>query len=229
MDYLAMSAEELARTCFRGGSEAAWLEFIRRFNPVIASVALRVACQWGDASPQVVDDLIQETYLKLCSDRLRILATFNPEHADAIYGFIKVFTANLVQDHFKASRAMKRGGLAETLSVDGDTTVAHLTHNQSEAATLERKLLLVQVAGCVDAVASGPNAKRDCRIFWLYYRAGLSASAIAALPTIGLNTKGVESTILRLTRAVRDQLVPAKRANPSAGKTTEGIRPAESF
>ena len=42
-----MSAEELARTCFLGGDESAWLEFIHRFNPLIASVALRVARQWG--------------------------------------------------------------------------------------------------------------------------------------------------------------------------------------
>lgn len=224
-----MSAEELARTCLLGDNESAWHEFIRRFNPVIANVALRVARQWGEPSPHVIEDLIQETYLKLCAERLHILETFKPLHQDAIYGFIKVFAANLAQDHFKASRALKRGGSAETSSLDGDAIPERVTQIQSEVSTFERNLLLGQVAGCLEAVAAGPNAKRDCRIFWLYYRAGLSANAIATLPTIGLTTKGVESTILRLTRAVRQQLIPRKLEDSSTSKAVEGIRPAESL
>jgi RNA polymerase sigma-70 factor, ECF subfamily len=43
-------------------------------------------------------------------------------------------------------------------------------------------------------------------IFWLYYRDGLTARAIAQLPGIRLSVKGVESTIHRLTRRVRLRL-----------------------
>ncbi len=224
-----MSSEELALTCLRDGDESAWLEFIRRFNPLIASVALRVARQWGQDSPQVIDDLIQETYLKLCSERLQILRNFKSHHRDAIYGFLKVFTANLVQDHFKASRALKRGGSIETSSLNDDAPTERTSRVQMDVAIFERKLLFGQVTGCLNAVAAGPNAERDCRIFWLYYRVGLSANAIAALPTIGLTTKGVESTILRLTRAIRQRLVPQKQEGPTAGKTIEGINPTESL
>jgi RNA polymerase sigma-70 factor (ECF subfamily) len=224
-----MSAEELARTCFQGGDESAWLEFIRRFNPLIASVALRVARQCGEASPQVIDDLMQETYLKLCSERIHILEKFRPDHPNAIYGFIKVFTLNLAQDHFKASRAQKRGGSVETSSLDADASADRIMRPEPAAAVFERELLLGQVDGCLKAVATGPNAGRDSRIFWLYYRVGLSASAIARLPTIELTTKGVESTILRLTKEVRQKLVLPKREEPAADKTSEGTRPAESF
>ncbi len=105
MDHSALSAEELALTYFRSGDEKAWSEFVRRFHPLIARVVLRVARQWGETSPQAVDDLIQDTYLKICSERERLLGSFTSPHADAIYGFMKVFTANLVHDHFKASRA----------------------------------------------------------------------------------------------------------------------------
>jgi len=48
-------------------------------------VAIRVARQWAETSPSLIDDLIQETYLRA--------------------GYIKVFTANLIHDHFKALRA----------------------------------------------------------------------------------------------------------------------------
>ena len=43
-------------------------------------------------------------------------------------------------------------------------------------------------------------------MFWLYYRVGLTANAIAALPSIGLSMKGVESTILRLIRLLRQEI-----------------------
>ena len=229
VDYSAIPPQELILACLHDGEESAWAEFIRRFHPLIANVAVRVARQWGEASPQVIDDLIQETYLKLCAERFRLFQNFKSAHQDAIYGFVKVFTANLVHDHFKASRAQKRGGSAETGSLDDGAAAERVTRIEPEVATVERKVLLGQVATCLEGVSSGPNEKRDCRIFWLYYRAGLSARAIAGLPTIGLTTKGVESTILRLTRAVRQKLVPPKREEPPAGKTIEGISPAESL
>lgn len=226
MDYSTVPPEELILDCLQRGEESAWVEFVRRFQPLIASVVLRIARQWGEASPQLIDDLVQETYLKLCAEQFRSLKTFEFRHEGAIYGFMKVFTANLVHDHFKASRAQKRGGAAATSSLDTDAAAERVTRSHSEGATLERKLLLGQVAECLEAVATGPNAKRDSRIFWLYYRVGLSASAIAALPAVGLNTKGVESTILRLTRAVRQHLAPPKLEDTSPDKAVEGIRPA---
>jgi len=44
--------------------------------------------------------------------------------------------------------------------------------------------------------AAEPNYIRDCAIFWLYYRQGLTAKAIAQLPDIGLTVKGVEKYIV---------------------------------
>jgi RNA polymerase sigma-70 factor (ECF subfamily) len=43
-------------------------------------------------------------------------------------------------------------------------------------------------------------------IFLLYYRQGLTASEIAALPALGLTTKGVESIIARLTHMIRSHI-----------------------
>lgn len=229
MDYSAIPPQELVLACLHDGEESAWAEFIRRFQPLIASVVLRVARQWGEGSPQVIDDLIQETYLKLCTERFRLFQSLKSGQQGAIYGFVKVFAANLAHDHFKASRAQKRGGSAETASLEEGAAAERVTRIEPEVATIERKVLLGQVATCLAAVASGPNAERDCRIFWLYYRVGLSAGAIAALPTIGLSTKGVESTISRLTRIVRRQLAPKKPEIQSSRENVEGIRPAESL
>jgi len=229
VEYSTLSAEEVALTCFRGGDESDWSEFIRRFHPLIARVVMRVARNWGELSPQALDDLIQETYLKLCADRKRLLQNFKPAHEDAIYGYIKVFTANLAHDHFKASRSEKRGGSALPTSIDSDNPGPRARGSSSEEAIIERGILIQQVDACVRAISPGPNAERDREIFWLYYRVGLAASAIAALPTIGLSTKGVESTLLRLTRQVRQRLSSPRPKQPSEEKSGEGIRPAGSL
>lgn len=227
MDYTALSADELALTCFQAGDEAAWAEFVRRFQPLIAGVALRVARQWGEASPHVVDDLIQDTYVKICSERKRLLENFTSSHRDAIYGFIKVFTANLAHDHFKASRAEKRGGSSIKNATESDEMASRATDSKCTEVLFERTVLIQQVEACLKAVSSGPCAERDRRIFWLYYRVGLTASSIAELPSIGLTTKGVESTLVRLTRQIRQQLV--ERVDHGGPHRTEGIRPAESL
>jgi RNA polymerase sigma factor (sigma-70 family) len=218
MDYAALSAERLILACTQTGDAAAWGEFVRRFHRLIATVALRVARRWGDSSPQVVDDLIQETYLKLCAANFRILRSFKSQHPDAFYGYLKVVTANLVHDQFKAAHSGKRG--SGTIEVAVDPQIA--SEGGASAKSSERGILLQQVDALLSKLAAGRHLERDRRVFWLYYRVGLTANAIASLPAIGLSTKGVESTILRLTRLLRHELA-ADRARPGSTTKNEGM------
>jgi len=218
MDYAALSAERLILACTQTREGAAWEEFVRRFHRLIATVALRVARRWGDSSRQVVDDLVQETYLKLCADNFHILRSFKSQHPDAFYGYVKVVTANLVHDHFKAAHSGKRGSGMVECAADAQIT----SEAGASAKSSERSILLQQVDGLLSRLAEGRHLERDRRVFWLYYRVGLTANAIASLPAIGLSTKGVESTILRLTRLLRHKLA-ADRARPGRATKDEGI------
>jgi len=215
--------------CLQAGDEAAWAEFVRRFHPLIARVAFRVARQWGEASPEIIEDLIQETYLKLCENRLRVLQSFKSIHKNAIYGYIKVFTANLVHDHFKIAQSQKRGRGVAIGSISGEESSSAHTSGIETSRLLEREVLIQEINVCLQLITSGPQASRDRRIFWLYYRAGLPANAIAALPAIGLSTKGVESTLLRLSRQVRQRLVAQKQESSNRDSPGKGIRPAEAL
>jgi RNA polymerase sigma-70 factor (ECF subfamily) len=191
---------------------------------------LRIARRWGDASPQLVDDLVQETYLKLCENNFHLLRTFQFRHDEAIFGYIKVLTSNLVHDHFKCARSQKRGGTVESTSPDSIDAAPDPTSTRSGAGSAEQNIFIREVDACLRAMDSPDHPGRDRKIFWLYYRVGLAASAIATLPTIGLTTKGVESTLLRLTRQVRNRL--AARSLPShtsSSKTVKGIEQAESL
>jgi RNA polymerase sigma-70 factor (ECF subfamily) len=151
------------------------------------------------------------------------LQSFKSAHQDAIYGYIKVFTANLAHDYFKATHSQKRGGGVAVSPIDDDQPGHMPRAAASVASVVERDVLIQQIDACLRLVLGGPGAGRDRRIFWLYYRVGLPASAIAALPTIGLTTKGVESTLLRLTRQVRQRLVSSQMRKIEPQRLNEGI------
>jgi RNA polymerase sigma-70 factor (ECF subfamily) len=225
----SVSIEDLLRRCCSSGNVAAWEEFVRRFHRLIATIVLRTANKWGDSSRQTADDLIQETYLKLCANNYRILREFEHRDGGAFVGYIKVLTANVVRDHFKSSYSKKRGANQVEGIPEGFVPAAGVDSAGSSKA-IERSVLIQEVQRHLDGLVAGEDQERNNMVFWLYYRAGLSATAIAELPRIGLTTKGVESLILRITRELREQMTGLKSRGASIKRgAIEGISSAESF
>jgi RNA polymerase sigma-70 factor (ECF subfamily) len=207
--YSSFSTDDLVKVCAGSKNPAAWEEFIRRFHPVIARVVMRTARRFGEPSRQVLDDLIQETYLKLCEDDSRLLRSFQPRFPDAIFGFLKVVAANVVRDHYKFALAEKRGA-GQTDALWEGTRPAPASPAVGNFDAMERHIFLQQVDEVLTRSAAGEEQTRNRAIFWLYYRHGLSANAIASLPAFGLTTKGVESTILRMTRMIRSHMLESR-------------------
>lgn len=220
---------ELIRACAESNDSAAWEEFLSRFHRVISVSVIRAARQWADAPLRIADDLVQETYLKLCSDRCRRLCDFALQHPDAIVGYIRTIATNVTHDHFKAIHSKKRGTGQPHESLE-NITASTTNEDTGSPAAMERRILLQQIDLCLATCSPESHLKRDRLIFWLYYRQGMSAQTIAALPTVGLTAKGVESLILRLTRLVRQQIAQSRSEalfDQHSGK--KGFRPAESF
>jgi RNA polymerase sigma-70 factor (ECF subfamily) len=211
MSFAQLSPEAIIEKCVQG-DVAAWEEFMSRYHRLIAGVVFRTTQKWGETSPLTIDDLIQDTYLKLCADDFRLLRAYDPKHPDAIFGYLKVITANVVHDRFKALRSDKRGGdqIAEDLTTLENRSDAGKAFGTQDA--MEREILLREIDGLLNASASGHTADRDRTIFWLYYRQGLTTKAIATLPAIGLTIKGVESTLGRMTKMVRRRMVETRLA-----------------
>jgi RNA polymerase sigma-70 factor, ECF subfamily len=207
--YSSFSPDDLVKACAGSRNPAAWEEFIRRFHPVIARVVMRTARRFGEPSRQVLDDLIQETYLKLCEDDSRLLRSFQPRFPGAIFGFLKVVAANVVHDHYKFALAEKRGA-GQTDALWEGTRPAPASPDVGNFDAMERHVFLLQVDQVLTRSAGGEEQTRNRAIFWLYYRHGLSANAIASLPSFGLTTKGVESTILRMTRMIRSHMLESR-------------------
>jgi RNA polymerase sigma-70 factor (ECF subfamily) len=144
-------------------------------------------------SPELVDDLIQETYVRVL--HTEALTKFHSEEPDSIYGFIQAIAYSVAQDHFRAKNARKRGGDLRRVSLDVEPSDDFLS-----SSGIERQVLMREIGEILEKVAPLP---RDRAIFWLHHRQGMTAKEIALLPAIGLTAKGVESVLYRLTSEVR--------------------------
>jgi RNA polymerase sigma-70 factor, ECF subfamily len=227
----SLSAEALVAACLETRDELVWTEFVHRFHPVISTVVLRAVRNCGGAAPSLRDDLVQETYLKLCADNCRLLRNFQSHHAGAIFGFLKVVTSNVVLDHFKAAHAAKRGGGGVTASLEDHEPKEERFQESlaGNSASIEQTILLHEIDRCLARNVSPSELTRSRRIFWLYYRCGLSARAIASLSEINLTTKGVESILFRLNRAVRTALAPPDCQKIEPPLREKGVTSAGSF
>jgi RNA polymerase sigma-70 factor (ECF subfamily) len=212
MTVQTLATHDLVELCLYSRDEAAWVEFVRRSQPVIARVIVKSLRRRANPQVNLVDDLVQTTYLKLCTGNFRALRELKYEHENELFGFLKTVASNVVRDHFRAAYSQKRGRGMREDPVD-EITDTPAVSGQSEQ--VDRTILVAQIKECLETQAADPTFARDNVIFWLYYKQGLSAKAISQLPAIGLTAKGVESALLRLTRIVREKLAgrSAKRAD----------------
>jgi RNA polymerase sigma-70 factor (ECF subfamily) len=227
MPHRNLSATELVRACVDSADREAWGEFVRRFQPTIAAVALRTARRWGEASPLVLEDLVQETFMKLCGENRRLLREFEPQHEESFYGYLKVVATRVVHDYFKRSHAAKRRSADPPPRRSAEDEPPEPV-DASATEQIERQTLFGEIERRLKALDFGPASERDRRIFGLYYRAGMSARAIADLPGMELTIKGVESTIFRITRLLREELAGSgpEGLGAATDAKTGGLEPA---
>jgi RNA polymerase sigma-70 factor, ECF subfamily len=205
----AEDVRELLQACADSNDFRAWDQFIARFERAITLSVIRTAKQWGEAPDEIASDLVQETYLRLCDGRFHLLNKFALNHPHAVEGYVKTVAANVTHDFCKAKRSSKNGaGSVEQIQETFEPPAA--IESFGGELDMERTVLLSEIQRGLEICTSTPTGERDRTMFWLYYRHGLSAAAIASLPTVGLTVKGVESAILRLTRQVRNHIVSAR-------------------
>jgi RNA polymerase sigma-70 factor, ECF subfamily len=204
MNPQELSAQELVQLCLDRSHKAAWVEFVRRYQPTIARVVMRSARRWAEPSHALIDDLVHETYLKLMANDCRALREFDFQHENAMFGFLKTVASRVVTDYFRRESNQKRGGGQEDLSLD--ETSIFISYARGGSKQVDREILIHEIDACLKSLHGEPNFARDYAIFWLYYQHGFTARAIADLPSVRLKVKGVESTLLRLTKLVRTRL-----------------------
>lgn len=204
MNYQSMSVEEVVQACAHHSDPEAWLEFIARFNRLIAATVIRtcIECSYRH-TPGLIEDLIQETYLKICANNCAILREFRPHHPNAFPGFLQALTANIVRDYVRRERADKRD---VDSTVELDEARSMVQPGSSHLSPTELVLSLNEIDDLLRR-RSGAAVEKERTIFWLYFGAGMTAKEIASIPDMELSIEGVESVIHRLRTFIRKALI----------------------
>jgi RNA polymerase sigma-70 factor (ECF subfamily) len=208
MDYQDLAPVQLARLCAQRDSEA-WREFIRRYQRPITLVILRTLREAGSTSTLLIDDLVQETYAALCADGLPLLRDFVEEYPSSLDAMVRAIAANLTHDYLRAQNAKKRGGDFHQVAYNSRALAQLPSPYGHETIELHQQLKEI------DATLEGhqtPSA-RDRAIFWLHFRLGMTANAIARVSTFQLTSKGVESSLRRTLSMLRTALKDQSRGS----------------
>jgi DNA-directed RNA polymerase specialized sigma24 family protein len=204
--YSSLSLKDIVFLCAGPSDDEAWEEFVSRVRKPISFIIMRTASLWGKPSRSLVEDLTQVTYLKLWEGGRSLLRDFAIQCPEAILGYLKRTAANATHDHFKHGHSQSSGGdIPHVSTVDVDPEAGKEVHGSQERIAFE--VFLSEIDEHLKRCVNGPDQERDCMIFWLYFRQGMSTKEIASLPAIALSAKGVGSVIERLKHAIRDQIL----------------------
>jgi RNA polymerase sigma-70 factor (ECF subfamily) len=99
------------KACVESREDGAWLDFVDRFHHLIAATVIKTARRFGPTPTELIDDLIQDTYLRVCADHCRALR--NLRDPNAVFGLVQSIAYSVVQDHFRSQGAEKRGAKAK--------------------------------------------------------------------------------------------------------------------
>ncbi|MGB9122869.1 MAG: sigma-70 family RNA polymerase sigma factor [Candidatus Angelobacter sp.] len=195
-----ISIRDLLHLCLSSdgqGGEVQWREFVRRTQPLIASVIINTVRRWKTPAPSLVDDLIQDTYVKLFANDKKALRATKNEHENTIFGYLKVIASNVVRDHFR-----QPVNKADEIELS-DAVLPPGPRDRERLEFLHKKK---EIKGILETLAPSPTYERDVAIFWFFYEQGYTAKEISLLPAVGLTVKGVEAVLFRLARYVREKL-----------------------
>jgi RNA polymerase sigma-70 factor (ECF subfamily) len=204
----AIATTRLARICAYSSQAPEWEQFVVAVMPVVLLSVRRVSQMWGETSSSTISEIVQEVFVKLCEDDRRILRNFEDRGDNSLIKLMRVVAASVATDHFRRTRAEKRGGRMNNSTAQPSLHMEEL-HDAKATEAVEWPTLLSQLDGLLK-LNSEAISSRDRNLFWLYYRQGMTADAISRIPAIGLSAKGVESALARIVRLLREMIVNGK-------------------
>lgn len=201
MQHVEVPIRELLNLCLSSDDQELWQELVRRTQPLIASVIINTIRRWQEPASSLVDDLIQNTYLKLFANDRKALRSLKNEYENTIFGYLKVVASNVVRDHFRRPESrVEEVELADPV----------LPPTPDGMGRIEFVRMKEQLQTRLEKLASSPTYQRDVAIFWFYYEQGYTAKEISMLPNVNLTVKGTEAVLKRLTDYLRgDEAVSA--------------------
>jgi len=211
------AAELIARCSVRPVDEDAWQEFVRRYHTTIRTAVLKTFRGKSREEPDrreqfpddTAEDLVQAVYCRLVDHRSQALQRFKGRHDNSIYQYLMMISVNVVRDHFREMKALKRPkitySLDEILAADG-TAALYAERTRVEAALpagADAIYTMEEIENALKKAVGWKNRDRDMLIFKLYYFEGLTLDEILTLLDLGITAVGVNSILNRIARRMR--------------------------
>jgi len=173
---------------------AAWTELIARHRTAVLRVLIRVL---GAGASSAIEDLEQEVWTRLLANDCDALAGLVDAEEASVRAFLCRTALNLARDHLRrtAVRQVVQPVPIEDLAFAADPGEAIDVAYEKD----ERRRSILEA---LEEALVPPNVERDRMIFLAHYVDGYTAGEIAGMG-VGLNQKGVESTLHRLLNRVR--------------------------
>ena len=193
MEKTETPIRELLDLCLSSDDERRWQDFVARTQPLIANVIINTLRRWSNPDPGLVDDLIQNTYIKLFDKDRKALRGLRNEYENTIFAFLKKVAFNAACDYGREQKGVEEVEISEQVVLP----------SPGGFNRIEFDLRKSEIQECLDRLPE-ETRRRDQAIFWFYYEQGYTAKEISQLPGIGLTVKGVEAVIQRLNRFLKD-------------------------
>lgn len=219
-DAAAWTVDELLRRCAASPADnLAWAEFVRRYHLTIKKSVVHIfqTHVMGEMerkeqlSNDQIDDLVQGVYMRLIQDGRRALRNFKGAHDNSIFQYLAMISVNVVRDHFRGMRAVKRPKVFcsydALVSGDGGDELDPLDAiPRAEDCPLSeeaRVLTRMDIEEALRQVGDWKNRERDVLIFKLRFYEGLELREIAKVKSLRLSPMGVGSSVNRVLKKLR--------------------------
>lgn len=191
---------DTVKVCLEAPSEAAWIDFVRCFQPLIAAKIRAVVGIYRSQDKALIDDLVQDTFLRLCKDDCKVLRDYQPRGEDCMIAYIRVVAKSTALDYFSYAGAKKRDAALEVPVEDFDPP--------SSSGKTEQEVLLREIDDLLRRIEDNPIARK---IFWWRHRDRYTVEEISRFPQVNLTSSGVESCLSRMLDKLREELGEKKK------------------
>jgi RNA polymerase sigma-70 factor (ECF subfamily) len=203
VDFTSLSISDLLKWCLDRNNAGAWEEFVCRFHRTMSGAVCKTLRASGAYDPALMEDLVQDAFVRLCADRCRSIREFESTNEACFYGYLRAMAINVVRDYFRRVRSIKRQGDATAEPLD---TVKIEPPEVHESEKVYQDSLMLERIDKLLQSGDPADAERNRFIFWLHFRDGFSAAEIARLYPVGLTEKGVETVLRRLLNEVKREV-----------------------
>ncbi len=219
MNLTNLTNNELVELCAQQpDNRSAWMEFYDRFDERIWLVVYRECKQKEIAKHsapfrQVVQDLVQDVYVRLVENDCKALKDFIGISENSIFTWLGIVAKNVVRNYSIKMGAKKRPLIGN--SIDDIKAISKIQIAKDKVSTVyingeddfSVEYLKEEIEEILERHLRGKGKERNKLIFKLYIYEGFSPDEIASHLKFSLSVKTVRNIISDIKRELREELL----------------------